>query len=418
MNRNKRSVKACAVLAAGLIASAGSVGVNAAPVAGVTGYTSTDKTTAEENTYSTRAGVSSMLTGIVTNSAITAKANEQAEVEAAEKKAAEDAAAAAAEAAKYANIGIAANLGDGFVYVRSAADQNSDYVGKLFNNAAVTITGEQGDWYSVTSGNVSGYVNKAYLVVGDKATVEAAATKIATVTTTTLYVREAPSTDSKVTGMVPGTDDLVVTDDSTKDQGWIKVDNGGEPGFVSTDFVTISSQYTYAESRAEEEAKIKAAEEAAAAEAAKQKAARQKSTNSSKTSSSKTSSRSQSRSTASYSAPSGGSGAAVASYACQFAGNPYVYGGTSLTNGADCSGFVQSVYAAFGVSLPHSSAGDRSVGYGVSQSEMQPGDIVCYSGHVGIYAGNGMLINAANEKTGITYTNANYSNILAVRRIF
>ena len=89
-----------------------------------------------------------------------------------------------------------------------------------------------------------------------------------------------------------------------------------------------------------------------------------------------------------------------------------------MTNGADCSGFVQSVYAAFGVSLPHSSAGDRSVGYGVSQSEMQPGDIVCYSGHVGIYAGNGMLINAANEKTGITYTNASYSNILAVRRIF
>jgi cell wall-associated NlpC family hydrolase len=112
-----------------------------------------------------------------------------------------------------------------------------------------------------------------------------------------------------------------------------------------------------------------------------------------------------------------GNGSAVVSFASQFVGNPYVWGGTSLTNGADCSGFVMSVYANFGVSLPHSSAAMRSVGVGVSASNMQPGDIVCYDGHVGIYAGNGQIVNALNAKKGITYTNVNYSPIVAVRRV-
>lgn len=139
----------------------------------------------------------------------------------------------------------------------------------------------------------------------------------------------------------------------------------------------------------------------------------------SSTSTADSSGSSSSKGDSSGSSSSSGSGQAVADYACQFVGNPYVWGGSSLTNGADCSGFVMSVYKNFGVSLPHSSSADRSQGYDVGGLEnAQPGDIVCYSGHVGIYAGDGKLVHASTSKTGIIVSNANYRNVLAVRRIF
>ena len=111
-------------------------------------------------------------------------------------------------------------------------------------------------------------------------------------------------------------------------------------------------------------------------------------------------------------------GQEVADYACQFVGNPYKWGGTSLTDGADCSGFVMSVYAHFGISLPHSSSALASVGKGVSYSQAMPGDIICYSGHVAIYIGGGAIVYASNEKDGIKITNnAAYKTIVAVRRV-
>ena len=113
-----------------------------------------------------------------------------------------------------------------------------------------------------------------------------------------------------------------------------------------------------------------------------------------------------------------GSGQAVVDYACQFIGNPYVWGGTSLTDGADCSGFVQSVYAHFGVSLPRTSGEQRGAGRAVSYSEAVPGDIVCYDGHVGIYMGDGQIVNAINSRRGIGILPATYTNIITVRRIF
>lgn len=111
-------------------------------------------------------------------------------------------------------------------------------------------------------------------------------------------------------------------------------------------------------------------------------------------------------------------GQAVLEYAKQFLGNPYVYGGTSLTRGTDCSGFVKGVYAHFGISMPRSSYYMRNAGYEVSYSEILPGDVICYSGHVGIYAGNGKIINAIDESKGIGYSNARYANIITIRRMF
>lgn len=270
------------------------------------------------------------------------------------------------------------------------------------------MLGQEGDWLHISSGSVDGYVKAQYVAVGNEEVARAAGRRVATVTTQTLYVRSEPSTEASVLGMVPGDDDLTVVDESTAAQGWVKVSIDEGDGYVSTQYVTLSTEYKYAESKAEEEARLarEAAEREAAAEAARKSAAK-------RSASSKSSS-----SGKSYSAPSGSSGSSVANYACQFVGNPYVYGGTSLTNGADCSGFVMSVYRQYGVSLPHSSSALRSVGYGVSQSQMQPGDIVCYSGHVGIYIGNGQIVHASNARDGIKISSAYYKSILAVRRIF
>ena len=109
----------------------------------------------------------------------------------------------------------------------------------------------------------------------------------------------------------------------------------------------------------------------------------------------------------------------LVAFACQFVGNPYVWGGESLTNGADCSGFIKAVYAHFGVSLPHSSYSLRSVGRAVSASEMRAGDIVCYDGHVAIYIGGGRIVHASNKKDGIKISpNYAYRTVVAIRRIF
>ena len=169
----------------------------------------------------------------------------------------------------------------------------------------------------------------------------------------------------------------------------------------------------------EEEARRKAEEERRKAEEAKKKAAEEATKANSDSSESSSSSSSSSVDTATTINNSSGSGTGkdIANYACKFIGNPYVAGGTSLTDGADCSGFTMSVYQAFGYSLPRSSTAQRSAGTGVTYAEAQPGDIICYAGHVAIYIGNGQIVHASTPASGIKIGSATYREILAVRRI-
>ncbi len=391
MNRD-RMKKVSYAIAAGAVLGTVSFTALAAPVAGVVGMSSTDTATVASNSYSTLSGVSLTVANILSE----ASAKQTSDVN-------DNNAAVVEQSAQSEYAGVAIAQVDNYVNIRSTPSEEGEIVGKLYNNSAATVQATEGDWYQITSGNCSGYVKCEFVVVGDEELAKSVSTRLATVTTQTLYVREEATTESSVLGMVPEGDDLVVVDESMADTGWVKVSLLDYEGYVSLEFVTLSTDYTVAESK-EEEARRLAKEEAERKAAA--------------AASSKRSSGSYYTGGSSYSAPSGSGGAAVVSYASQFVGNPYVYGGSSLTNGTDCSGFVMSVYSAFGVGLPHSSSAMRSVGYGVDVNSMQAGDIVCYSGHVGIYTGNGTIVNALNTSSGITYTNVNYSPILAVRRIY
>ena len=315
----------------------------------------------------------------------------------------------------YSNL-VIARVTD-YVNVRSIPSEEGEIVGKLYNNSVGDFLEEENGWYKIRSGSCTGYVKAEFCVTGEEADdlAKEIGRRIATVITETLNVRKEASTESTILGQVPIEEVLTVTNN---EDGWVQVKIEEGYGYVSEEYVELSIEFVEAESKEEETLRIAREEEErrSAREAlrreqeARQAAALQESEDPKAQAAVREEQISQS---------DGNLGKQVADFALQFVGNPYRYGGTSLTNGADCSGFVMSVYANFGVSLPHSANADRKRGTGVpSINEAIPGDLVCYSGHVGIYIGNGQIVHASNSRTGIIISDAHYDTILAVRRIF
>lgn len=313
---------------------------------------------------------------------------------------------------------------DNYLNIRSEANLEGEVIGKLYNHSVGELTEEVEDgWYRIESGSVDGYVKAEYVLRGEegKELADEVGQRLAEVNTTTLRVRMEPTTESEIVGLVP---DGGIYEVSEEVEGWAKILFEGGEGYVSTDYAEVYTENTVAESKEEEEARLwkeaeerRIAEEAAAQEWARQQAAA--SSNSSQGSSQSSSSSAPSSSSGGSSQASGsGLGSQIANFALQFVGNPYVYGGTSLTNGADCSGFVMSVFQNFGISLPRTSGEQGQCGWDVGGlGNAKAGDLVSYSGHIGIYIGNGQIVHASTPSSGIKVSNANYRSILSVRRI-
>ena len=300
-----------------------------------------------------------------------------------------------------------------YVNVRSLPSEEGEIVGKLYDDSVGTFIEEDNGWYKINSGSVTGYVKAEYCVTGEDA-VELAkkvGTRLATVTTTTLYVRMEPTTDSKVLSMVPEGDDFLVMDET---DDWAKINVEEGDGWVSKDYLEIHTEFVEAESKEEEQARLAKEEE----ERKKAREAAKKSQAGKQTSSQTTQTQ-----TTNYAVGEGSElGKSVAEYALQFVGNPYVWGGTSLTRGADCSGFVMSVFANYGISLPHSSGAQSNCGTKISASEAQPGDLFFYGNgsrinHVAIYIGNGQVVHASSPKSGIKISGAYYRTPVKVVRV-
>lgn len=270
----------------------------------------------------------------------------------------------------YTNLGIA-NV-ESNLNIRKEAGEEAELVGKLPRDAGCDILSTDGEWAEIQSGEVTGYVKSEFLLTGNEALDYApeVSSEIATCTTDTLRVREEPNTECEILALMPKGEEVEVMEDLGD---WLKVTVDSEVGYVSADYVSVSNELTKAMTMTE----VK------------------------------------------YGQGVSDVRVDLVAYACQFVGNPYVWGGTSLTHGADCSGFVLSVFAKYGIYLPHSSSAQSGYGRRISAGEAQPGDLFFYGSggrisHVAIYIGNGQIVHASGVRTGIKISGAYYRSPICV----
>ena len=275
----------------------------------------------------------------------------------------------------YTHLGIC-NVDENNLNIRKEPDESAKLVGKLPKNAACEIISSENGWAFISSGKVEGYVKEEYLLTGFEAKQkgEELASAIAVSTADSLNIREMPNTDAEVVTQVAAGEILDIVE--IQDDGWIKVYLDDEEVYVSADYVEVKSDLNTAITLTE----------------------------------------------LIYGEGVSDIRVDLCQYAKQFLGNPYVWGGTSLTKGADCSGFVKSVFANFGVSLPRTSREQANTGSKISASDLQPGDLVFYAkggrvNHVAIYIGGGQVIHASSPKTGIKISSYNYRTPYKMTRV-
>jgi Cell wall-associated hydrolases (invasion-associated proteins) len=342
---------------------------------------------------------------------------------------------------------------DTYVNIRDTANEEGAILGKLYNNSVATILEEENGWYLISSGSVVGYVKSDYFVTGELAEqlAKEVGKRIAEVATTTLYVREYSDADSEVLALVGEGESLRVVGE---EEGWYQVTVDSDVvGYVAADYVSVTTEYVEAESVEEEEMRLEreaadlqaALDEARLADELAQQAADSQAENFIDYIEEESQAPQISDSAAveindydyvpqteapvevAPQAPATpapvetppvvnmGTREAIIQYSMQFLGNPYVWGGTSLTNGADCSGFTYSLFGQFGISLPRVAEAQAYSGGGrqVPLDQIQPGDLLFYGsasyiGHVAMYIGNGQIIHASDETTGIIISSYNY----------
>ena len=274
----------------------------------------------------------------------------------------------------YTNLGIAHV--DNHLNIREEPNENGKLIGKLSKDAACEVLEiDENGWAHIKSGKVEGYCSTEFLYLGEEAVARGreVASMIAIVNTQTLKVREQPNTDSTVITLIPEEEQLEVVE--IMENGWIKFLLDDEEAYVSGEYVDVEERLEKAVTLTE----LK------------------------------------------YGQGVSDVRVDMVQYAKQFVGNPYVWGGTSLTNGADCSGFTLSIFKKYGVSLPHHAASQAQLGTKVDYSSAQPGDLVFYAkngriNHVAIYIGNGQVIHASSPKTGIKISSWNYRTPAGIRR--
>lgn len=313
---------------------------------------------------------------------------------------------------EYANFAIA-DVND-YVNVRNQPTTDGEIVGKIFDGSVaqvLAIAGENDEWFQITSGNVEGYIKAEFFIYGEAAAevMDEYVTKYAEVKADRLNVRKEATTDSARIGYLNNGEKVKLIEDLGD---WKKVQySQGKEGYVAAEYVQISEEYTYAKTLEEEQAEIEARRALEQREKVSENLVPE-STETVQAPNTNYSTNSELR-------------AAIVAYALQYVGDAYVSGGTSLATGTDCSGFTCFVYADFGYSISRTPEGQYTgAGNAIDYSQIQPGDIICYSSnggksctHVAMYIGDGQVVHAANSRKGVITSTAEYEPIIGVRNV-